>query len=71
MDKGLGTPYIIHPMKAAAAVLYDVVEGTEAAIDEACRLFGKRAAVFMVRESESKREGLPPTEAWRARKDDR
>ena len=77
-------PYIVHPMEAAAicatltddveviaaAVLHDVVEDTDATVEDVERLFGERVAALVAGESEDKREGLPPAETWRIRKEE-
>ena len=82
--KGSGMPYIVHPMEAAAicagftedlevivaAALHDVVEDTDATVDEVRELFGERVATLVAGESEDKREGLPPEETWRLRKEE-
>lgn len=82
--KGTGIPYILHPMEAAticlsftddlevitAALLHDVVEDTDASIDEVRELFGERVAMLVAGESEDKREGLPPATTWRLRKEE-
>ena len=77
-------PYIVHPMEAAAicagitddveviaaAVLHDVVEDTDATVEEVRELFGERVAALVAGESEDKREGLPPAQTWRIRKEE-
>ena len=82
--KGTEMPYIVHPMEAAAicagitddveviaaAVLHDVVEDTDATVAEVEELFGHRVAQLVAGESEDKREGLPPSETWRIRKEE-
>ena len=82
--KGTDMPYIVHPMEAAAicagitddveviaaAVLHDVVEDTDATVAEVEELFGHRVAQLVAGESEDKREGLPPSETWRIRKEE-
>lgn len=82
--KGSGMPYIVHPMEAAsicasftddleviaAAVLHDVVEDTEATVEEVRERFGERVALLVAGESEDKREGLPPAETWKLRKEE-
>ena len=82
--KGTDMPYIVHPMEAAAicagitddveviaaAVLHDVVEDTDATVAEVEELFGRRVARLVAGESEDKREGLPPSETWRVRKEE-
>ena len=54
----------------AAAVLHDVVEDTDATVAEVEELFGHRVAQLVAGESEDKREGLPPSETWRIRKEE-
>lgn len=82
--KGSGMPYIVHPMEVAvicasltddeeviaAALLHDVLEDTDAAFDEVEKLFGSRVTRIVAGESEDKREGLPPAETWRVRKEE-
>ena len=84
LRKGSDIPYIVHPMEAAAicasltddieviaaAILHDVVEDTDATIEDVERLFGERIAMLVAGESEDKREGLPPSETWRVRKEE-
>lgn len=84
MRKGTTTPYILHPLEAtaicatitddeevlAAAVLHDVVEDTDATIEQVEREFGPRVAALVAGESEDKRECLPPSETWRIRKEE-
>lgn len=80
--KGTQTPYILHPMEAAAivssmtndvevmaaAVLHDVLEDT-AITEEQLRIeFGNRITDYVCAESENKREGQPAAESWRLRK---
>lgn len=80
--KGTETPYITHPMEAAAivatmtndrevlaaAVLHDVVEDTPTTIEEVRQRFGDRVASLVAYESENKREGRPASETWLVRK---
>ena len=77
-------PYILHPMEAAAivgsltdnqeviaaAVLHDVVEDTPITIEEVREHFGERVAELVASETEDKREGLPPEQTWRIRKEE-
>ena len=77
-----GTPYILHPLEAAAiandltkdenviiaAILHDTVEDTDATIEEVREKFGDRVAELVASETENKREGLPPEETWEIRK---
>lgn len=76
------TPYILHPLEAAAvaaeltkdediliaAVLHDTVEDTDTSIDEVRERFGDRVADLVASETENKREDLPPEETWEIRK---
>ncbi|MCR5430477.1 MAG: HD domain-containing protein [Eubacterium sp.] len=76
------TPYILHPLEAAAvaaeltkdediliaAVLHDTVEDTDTSIDEVRERFGDRVAELVESETENKREDLPPEETWEIRK---
>lgn len=80
--KGTSTPYIVHPMEAAAicasftddvevlcaAVLHDTVEDTDATTDDIEALFGGRVARIVAGDSEDKREGIPAAETWKIRK---
>ena len=80
--KGTKTPYILHPLEAAAivatmtddeeviaaAVLHDVLEDTPATVNQLIEEFGKRVAAFVSAESENKREDRPATETWKLRK---
>ena len=82
--KGTSTPYILHPLEAAAicatvtddlevlaaAVLHDVVEDTGISIDQVEEEFEARVANLVTGESEDKREGLPAAETWRIRKEE-
>lgn len=82
--KGTSTPYILHPLEAAAicatvtddpevlaaAVLHDVVEDTDATIDKIETWFGTRVATLVANESENKRESMPASETWRIRKEE-
>ena len=77
-------PYILHPMEVAtiaatmtddrevlaAALLHDVVEDTSHTLDEIESNFGPRVAALVAAETEDKREGLPPAETWRIRKEE-
>ena len=77
-------PYVLHPMEAAvivgsmsadqnliaAAVLHDVVEDAGITIDEVEQRFGKRVRQLVECETENKREGLPPEDTWRIRKEE-
>ena len=82
--KGSDMPYIVHPAEAmavcasftddvevlAAAVLHDVVEDTDATIEEVRELFGERVAMLVAGESEDKREHLPAADTWKIRKEE-
>lgn len=80
--KGSDTPYIVHPMEAAAvvagitgdqeliaaALLHDTLEDTATTYDEILTLFGKRVADLVAGESEDKQAGKPAGETWKDRK---
>lgn len=80
--KGTTIPYIVHPMEAsaivatmtddeiilAAAVLHDVVEGTNYTINDIVKEFGKDVARLVSTESEDKRDNLPSEATWKIRK---
>ena len=82
--KGSDTPYIVHPMEAAAvcatvtddaevlaaAVLHDVVEDTEVTAWQVERRFGARVAALVAGESEDKRPDRPASETWQVRKEE-
>lgn len=82
--KKSASPYILHPMEAAvivgtmtddhnliaAAVLHDVVEDAEVAIEEVERRFGRRVRELVEAETEDKRADLPPEDTWRIRKEE-
>lgn len=82
LRKGSNSPYILHPLEAAtivstmtadeeiiaAAVLHDVVEDTDATIDDIRESFGERVAGLVASESENKRENLPAAATWKIRK---
>ncbi len=84
LRKGTNTPYILHPMEAAAivgsmtdddeviaaAVLHDTVEDTAVTLDEICEQFGKRVAELVAAESENKREDKPAASTWKIRKEE-
>ena len=84
LRKGSAMPYIIHPMEAAticasftddlevitAAVLHDVVEDTDATVEEVGELFGERVASLVAGESEDKRKDLPAADTWKIRKEE-
>ena len=78
------SPYILHPMEAAAivgtisddqnliaaAALHDVVEDAGITIEEIESKFGKRVRELVESETEDKRADLPPTDTWRIRKEE-
>ncbi len=80
--KGTKTPYILHPMEAAAivgsmtddmeviaaALLHDVLEDTDVTKEELLFEFGGRITELVCAESENKREGSPAAETWKLRK---
>ena len=80
--KGTETPYIVHPMEAAAivatmtndvdvlcaAVLHDTVEDSDFTIEDVRAEFGDGVARLVASESENKREDLPAHETWKIRK---
>ena len=80
--KGSDTPYILHPMEAAAivgtmtaddevlaaAVLHDTVEDTGTTIEQIREQFGERVAALVSAESENKREDQPAASTWKIRK---
>lgn len=82
--KGNGLPYILHPFEAAsivgtmtddceviaAAMLHDVVEDTPFTLSDIEARFGSRVAALVGAESENKREGIPPEQTWRVRKEE-
>ena len=80
--KGSNTPYIVHPLEAAAiaatltsdeevlsaAVLHDTIEDTAVTAEELRREFGERVLSLVLSDTENKRETLPPAETWELRK---
>ena len=82
--KKTSTPYILHPLEAAvivgtmtddqeiiaAAVLHDVVEDTDASIEEIEETFGKRVRDLVESETENKRKDIPAKDSWRIRKEE-
>ena len=80
--KGSQTPYIVHPLEAAAvvatvtaddallaaAVLHDTLEDTSATAAEIREAFGERVAALVGDESEDKRPGQDPRATWMIRK---
>jgi len=84
LRKGSPIPFITHPLEAmsiavemtndaeilAAVVLHDVVEDTPVKIEEIRDLFGERIAALVATDSEDKMSHIPPSQSWKARKDD-
>ena len=82
LRKGSHTPYILHPLEAAAivagitddeevmsaAVLHDTVEDTGTSIEEIKKIFGTRIATLVADESEDKREDQKAEDTWKVRK---
>ena len=82
--KNSESPYVLHPMEAAvivgtmtddqnliaAAALHDVVEDAGITMDEIEQCFGPRVRQLVECETENKREGLPPEDTWRIRKEE-
>lgn len=80
--KGTQTPYILHPLEAAAivasmtddleiiaaAVLHDTLEDTHISVDEISAKFGQRVADLVNSETENKRQDLPAADTWLIRK---
>jgi myo-inositol-1(or 4)-monophosphatase len=80
--KGTDTPFIVHPIEAAAivatmtndveiiaaAVLHDTVEDTLTSIEDIRSEFGDRVAAIVSAESENKREDRLPGDTWMERK---
>ncbi len=80
--KGGNTPFIVHPMEAAAiaatmtddrhviaaAVLHDVVEDTEVTADVIRDAFGDDVLSLVAGDTENKRAELDPAATWRIRK---
>ena len=80
--KGTTTPYIVHPMEAAAivatmtddkailaaTVLHDVVEDTSYTIDDIMKEFGEDVTRLVSAETEDKRNNLPSETTWKTRK---
>ena len=79
-----GAPYIVHPLEVAAiaatmtvdedvlcaAVLHDVVEDTDATLDDIREAFGDRVAELVRSETEDKHDELSREESWYMRKRD-
>ena len=82
--KNSESPYILHPMEAAAivgtmtddqnliaaAALHDVVEDAGITIEEIEEKFGARVRELVESETEDKRADLPPSDTWRIRKEE-
>ena len=80
--KGTNTPYILHPLEAAAivatmtddleiiaaAVLHDIVEDAHVSVDEIAARFCERVAKLVNSETENKREDQPASDTWLIRK---
>lgn len=80
--KGTTTPYILHPLEAAAIVasmtddqeiiaaafLHDTLEDAHISVNEIAEKFGQHVAELVQSETENKREDLPPSETWLIRK---
>ena len=80
--KGTNTPYILHPLEAAAivatmtddleiiaaAVLHDTAEDTHISVDEIAARFGERVSKLVNSETENKREDQPASDTWLIRK---
>lgn len=78
------TPYMLHPMEAAAiagsmtndinvlaaALLHDTVEDTAVTLEDIKDHFGSRIAELVKSETEDKREELPPDMTWQIRKEE-
>ena len=76
------TPYLLHPMEAAAiagtmtddkrvlaaAVLHDVLEDTAVTEEELRKRFGDRITEYVLAETEDKRRGIPEDRTWEIRK---
>ncbi len=82
--KGGRTPYILHPLEAAAiaatltddlevlsaAVLHDVLEDTGTTAETLRAQFGMRVARLVAVETEEKYRAFPPAATWRRRKEE-
>ncbi len=76
-------PFILHPLEVAqilstltddeevivAGILHDVVEETDGTLDEVEKRFGKRVAMLVSSETESKFPGEDPSSTWKRRKE--
>jgi len=54
----------------AAAVVHDAVEDTSVSVDEIAAKLGDRVAQLVDAETEDKRDGRPPEETWKLRKEE-
>jgi GTP diphosphokinase / guanosine-3',5'-bis(diphosphate) 3'-diphosphatase len=82
LRKGTSTPYVLHPLEAAAivatmtddleviaaAALHDVLEDGDATEAAVREAFGDRIAALVASETEDKRRDRPAEETWRIRK---
>lgn len=82
--KASGSPYILHPLEAAAitgsmtndpeviaaAVLHDTVEDANVTAEELIEKFGERVARLVAAETEDKRREQKPSASWRIRKEE-
>ena len=82
--KKSGTPYILHPMEAAAiastltddrevlaaVMLHDTVEDTDATLEDIRREFGERVANLVQGETEKPYTELSREESWKLRKEE-
>ena len=80
--RGKGFPYIVHPMEAveivatmtsdqellAAAALHDVVEDTDATVEDIRAEFGDRIAALVASESDTFEDGVSEEDSWHSRK---
>lgn len=80
--RGKGFPYIVHPMEAveivatmtadqellAAAALHDVVEDTDATVEDIRAEFGDRIAGLVASESDTFEDGVSEEDSWHSRK---
>jgi myo-inositol-1(or 4)-monophosphatase len=80
--KGTDTPYILHPLEAAAivgsmtndedviaaAVLHDILEDTPVTAAQLRNEFCERITELVITETEDKRTDKPPGETWKLRK---
>ena len=78
------TPYILHPLEAAAiiatmtddretmaaGVLHDTIEDCGVDPQEILEKFGRRVAALVQSETEDRLSTRPPAETWKERKDD-